>query len=79
MLAAFVEADQFDRVSICMAPKLIGGRTAAGPLGGHGIDRLDRAAELGPLSASRRGPDLIVSGLRKGRAETVVKRLEELT
>ncbi len=78
MLAAFVEADQFDRVAICLAPRLIGGRTAPGPLAGHGIDRLDEAAVLGPLSTSRRGPDLIVSGLRKGRAEAIVERLEEL-
>lgn len=78
MLAAFASESAFDRVEICCAPKLIGGRLAPGPLGGAGVSSLDDAVELEGIKTSRRGPDTILSGLRSGTGAEIVRRLEKL-
>jgi diaminohydroxyphosphoribosylaminopyrimidine deaminase / 5-amino-6-(5-phosphoribosylamino)uracil reductase len=63
--AAFVAAGQWDRVAAAVAPKLLGGREAPGPLGGAGVAALATAPRLTGLVARRRGPDLVLDGLRE--------------
>lgn len=62
--AAFVEAGLFDRVGVDVAPLLVGGREAPGPLGGTGFASLDVAARLDGLSVERQGEDVILTGFR---------------
>ncbi|HUP43259.1 MAG TPA: dihydrofolate reductase family protein, partial [Thermoanaerobaculia bacterium] len=64
--AAFVEARLFDRVAIDCAPLLLGGEGAPGPVAGSGAPTLEGAARLDRFRAHRRGPDLILTGLRHG-------------
>lgn len=64
--AAFVAAGAFDRVSVDCAPVLIGGDEAPGPVGGAGAPALQRAPRLDRLRSRRRGPDVILTGLRQG-------------
>ncbi len=51
-----------DKVAWFVAPKLIGGREAPGPLGGLGIDRLSEAVSLDRVSVARMGNDIFVEG-----------------
>ncbi|HUP43055.1 MAG TPA: dihydrofolate reductase family protein, partial [Thermoanaerobaculia bacterium] len=64
--AAFVEAGLFDRVAIDCAPLLLGGEGAPGPVAGSGAPTLEGAPRLDRFRALRRGPDLILTGLRHG-------------
>jgi diaminohydroxyphosphoribosylaminopyrimidine deaminase/5-amino-6-(5-phosphoribosylamino)uracil reductase len=43
VLASFAEADCLDEVHVFVAPKMIGGRSAPGPLGGTGIAAMAEA------------------------------------
>lgn len=63
--SAFVAAGLYDRVAIDVAPMLLGGEGARGPLGGEGF-RLAAAPRLSRLSVARRQEDLILSGFREG-------------
>ena len=63
--AAFVEAGVFERVEVAVAPLLVGGRGAPGPLGGIGADRLERALRLERPRLARRGEDLLLSAFRR--------------
>lgn len=64
--AAFVEAGTFDRVAVDCAPIVIGGREAPGPVAGAGAATLESAPRLDRLRSRRRGPDVILTGLREG-------------
>lgn len=64
--AAFVEAGAFDRVAVSCSPVLIGGEEAPGPVGGAGASTLQGAPRLDRLRSRRRGPDVILTGLRDG-------------
>ncbi|MEM8964628.1 MAG: dihydrofolate reductase family protein, partial [Acidobacteriota bacterium] len=64
--SAFVTAGCFDRVAVDVAPRLIGGSGAPGPLGGDGIDSLAASPFLDHLRIRRRGGDLIIEGFRAG-------------
>lgn len=64
--AAFVQAGLYDRVVVAVAPLLLGGRQAPGPLGGEGFSNLDEAPRLEHLEARKRGPDSLLSGYRAG-------------
>jgi diaminohydroxyphosphoribosylaminopyrimidine deaminase/5-amino-6-(5-phosphoribosylamino)uracil reductase len=63
---AFLEVGLFDQVKVCCAPRLLGGREALGPVGGEGIGALAAAPRLEGLTATSRGPDIILEGLRDG-------------
>lgn len=63
--SAFVEAGLFDRVIVDMAPMLIGGAEALGPLGGAGIRKLNDAPRLAALKFGHRGGDLVIEGFRE--------------
>ncbi len=64
--ASFVAAGTFDRVQVDAAPLLIGGGTAPTPLGGEGFAHLADAPRLERIEVIRRGEDVILSGLRAG-------------
>lgn len=51
-----------DRVQAYIAPKLIGGAEAKGPVGGAGISKMADALELDDLTITRLGDDLLVEG-----------------
>jgi diaminohydroxyphosphoribosylaminopyrimidine deaminase/5-amino-6-(5-phosphoribosylamino)uracil reductase len=75
--ASFLDLDLVDRVAIFLAPRLLGGRSAPGVVGGRGR-RLDEAVRLAALSVRPVGDDLLVEAdvvrpvpaadLRPGRA-----------
>ncbi|MFP3940718.1 MAG: bifunctional diaminohydroxyphosphoribosylaminopyrimidine deaminase/5-amino-6-(5-phosphoribosylamino)uracil reductase RibD, partial [Thermoanaerobaculia bacterium] len=64
--AAFAREGFFDRVAVGCAPLLIGGSEAPGPLGGEGVAALGNAPRLDRLRIRRRGPDIVLTGLRQG-------------
>jgi diaminohydroxyphosphoribosylaminopyrimidine deaminase / 5-amino-6-(5-phosphoribosylamino)uracil reductase len=47
-----------DRLIFFIAPRLLGGRTAPGPLGGDGIPRMGDAIPVRDLTVRRYGADL---------------------
>lgn len=63
--AAWVAAGLYDRVHASVAPLLIAGRQAAGPLAGVGFDPLAAAPRLAHLRVRRRGADAILTALRR--------------
>ena len=66
VLASFTASGLYDRVAVDCAPLLIGGREAPGPLAGPGAATLAAAPRLDHLVTRRRGPDVVLSGLRQG-------------
>lgn len=62
-----ITAGIVDKAAWFIAPRIIGGREAPGPVGGQGIDDPSEAAELERLRVSRLGPDLCVEGYFKNR------------
>ena len=51
-----------DRVQAYIAPKLIGGEQAKGPVGGAGIAKMADALALDEMTITRLGDDLLVEG-----------------
>lgn len=66
VLAAFSASGLWDRAAVCCAPVLIGGAAAPGPLGGDGPEKLADAWRLDEVRVSRREPDVILVGYRRG-------------
>ena len=66
MLAAFAQAELFDQVAVCCAPRLLAGHAALGPLGGDGWSALAGAPQLRRLRSKRCGDDLILTAIRDG-------------
>ena len=60
--AGFFEAGLVDKVYAYVAPKLVGGKQAPGPIGGRGIDHLADAAGLDDVDVVRLGEDFLISG-----------------
>jgi diaminohydroxyphosphoribosylaminopyrimidine deaminase/5-amino-6-(5-phosphoribosylamino)uracil reductase len=54
---AFIERRLVDKLSLFIAPKIIGGRDARSAFGAEGIERLRDALQLKDLSITPRGPD----------------------
>jgi diaminohydroxyphosphoribosylaminopyrimidine deaminase/5-amino-6-(5-phosphoribosylamino)uracil reductase len=57
--AAFLDAGVVDRVTLYVAPLLLGGRNAPPVVGGVGRE-LKSAVRLGPMSARLVGTDLLI-------------------
>ena len=67
---SFLNAGVVDKVHFFMAPKLIGGGTAPGPIGGLGCSLMDQAVPLEELTVKNIGEDLWISAYvatREGR------------
>jgi diaminohydroxyphosphoribosylaminopyrimidine deaminase/5-amino-6-(5-phosphoribosylamino)uracil reductase len=60
--AAFLEADLVDRLYMFVAPKLLGGREAPGPIGGLGAERVAQALPVRELEIRPIGEDWLISG-----------------
>ena len=60
--AAALQAGIVDKLMFFLAPKLIGGNDAPGPIGGLGIARLAEAYELCNVKTSQIGGDLLIEG-----------------
>ena len=62
LAASFLRERLIDKVCIFLAPKLIGGEEAPGPLGGPGILRIGQAVPVREMSVRRIGEDLLIEG-----------------
>lgn len=51
-----------DKVQIYIAPKIIGGQNAKGPVGGLGIDKLEQAFKLKEITYKTVGEDILIEG-----------------
>ncbi len=60
--AAALEAGVVDKVMFFVAPKLIGGRDAPGPIGGRGIAHLAETFELHRIKATQIDSDFLIEG-----------------
>ncbi|MEM9777300.1 MAG: bifunctional diaminohydroxyphosphoribosylaminopyrimidine deaminase/5-amino-6-(5-phosphoribosylamino)uracil reductase RibD [Chloroflexota bacterium] len=62
VLGSFFEKRAVDEVWAFIAPKIIGGQAAPGPIGGMGFANLQDAFELEEFEIEKLGPDLFVRG-----------------
>lgn len=62
VLGSFFEAGAVDEVWAFIAPKIIGGQTAPGPIGGMGFGKLQDALELENIETQQLGSDLFIRG-----------------
>jgi diaminohydroxyphosphoribosylaminopyrimidine deaminase/5-amino-6-(5-phosphoribosylamino)uracil reductase len=62
VLGAFFGARLVDRVLAYVAPRVIGGAAAPGPVGGEGVASMAEALELVGCDVVRLGPDALVQG-----------------
>lgn len=62
---AFVDAGLVDKVSLVVAPLIIGGRQAPVSIGGKGASSLDEALRLRDVTVTRFGEDLEITGYPK--------------
>jgi diaminohydroxyphosphoribosylaminopyrimidine deaminase/5-amino-6-(5-phosphoribosylamino)uracil reductase len=62
LLGSLLDARQIDEVHVFIAPKLIGGATAAGPIAGEGIAQLSEALSLAAPETQQVGSDTYIRG-----------------
>jgi len=62
---SFFEEGLVDKVAWFIAPKIIGGREAPGPVGGQGIESLKDALQLEKIEVSFCGEDIFIEGYPK--------------
>jgi diaminohydroxyphosphoribosylaminopyrimidine deaminase/5-amino-6-(5-phosphoribosylamino)uracil reductase len=62
LAAGLLDEDLVDRIVFFIAPKLLGGRSAPGPIGGVGRSLMRDALPVHDLSVRRYGPDLALIG-----------------
>ncbi|NLW25443.1 MAG: bifunctional diaminohydroxyphosphoribosylaminopyrimidine deaminase/5-amino-6-(5-phosphoribosylamino)uracil reductase RibD [Clostridia bacterium] len=60
--ASFLEAGLVDKMLTFISPKIVGGRTAPGPVGGLGRERVDQAIKLSHLTFGSVGGDFFIEG-----------------
>jgi diaminohydroxyphosphoribosylaminopyrimidine deaminase/5-amino-6-(5-phosphoribosylamino)uracil reductase len=60
--ASFFAEGLVDKVHAYVAPRLIGGREAPGPLGGNGVEHLADTPYLRDLDYVRLGDDILLTG-----------------
>lgn len=65
--ASIINENLADKVFWFIAPKLIGGVQAPGPVGGSGVNHLQDAAELEDIQLETVGGDILISGYFKNR------------
>ncbi len=56
-----IEAGIVDRIMFFIAPKIVGGRDAKGPVGGRGVERMASALPLKNVKIERTGEDWLLS------------------
>lgn len=60
--ASMLAAGLVDKVVVFVAPKIVGGRAAPGPVGGEGVARMADALPLHDIRCRRVGEDLLIVG-----------------
>lgn len=68
--ASLLAANLIDKVYCFVAPKIIGGKTAPGPVGGNGVETVDQAIELEDITTEIIDRDILITGYitrREGR------------
>jgi len=60
--AAFLDAGLVNKVTVFIAPMIIGGRDAPSAIGGPGVERISDALQLEPVEIFKHGSDLEVTG-----------------
>ena len=58
----FFDARLVNKVTFFVAPKIVGGATAPGVIGGTGVEKMAEALELDDVTVVQRGKDLEISG-----------------
>ena len=59
---AFIEAGLVDRLQVYIAPLLVGGQAAPGPVAGSGVGTMPEAHRLQNVTMRQVGPDLLIEG-----------------
>jgi diaminohydroxyphosphoribosylaminopyrimidine deaminase/5-amino-6-(5-phosphoribosylamino)uracil reductase len=59
---AFIDAGLVDRVQVYVAPLLVGGQAAPGPVAGAGVGTMPEARRLRNVTTRQVGPDLLIEG-----------------
>jgi len=77
LAGAFHDAGLWDRVSIFLAPRLLGGAGAPAALGGRGVAELAQALALERLTVRRLGEDLRITGMRSGCSRDLSGKSED--
>ena len=62
LLGHLFDLELLDEIYVFIAPKVVGGSTAIIPVGGFGIDSMEKAARLEDCHTEMIGPDILVSG-----------------
>ena len=62
LLGSLLDAGRIDEVHVFIAPKIVGGAVAAGPIAGEGIDELSQALALDAVEVQQVGSDVYVRG-----------------
>lgn len=62
VIASAFQARAVDRLAWVIAPKIIGGRLAPGPVGGRGVRALNRAVPVESVKVTPLGGDLLITG-----------------
>ncbi len=62
---SFLDSRLVDRIYAFIAPKLIGGSAAPGPVGGKGLQRMAEAIELKACKTEQLGRDILITGTPK--------------
>ena len=71
---SFLREGWVDRAAFYVAPVLIGGENAPGPLRGAGTHRLSGAWNLEEAAVTPVGPDLLIEGYVRSRKQTTRRR-----
>jgi diaminohydroxyphosphoribosylaminopyrimidine deaminase/5-amino-6-(5-phosphoribosylamino)uracil reductase len=62
LLGSFLDAGEIDEVHVFIAPKIVGGQGAAGPMGGTGLELLANALSLAEPVFEQSGRDIYIHG-----------------
>ena len=66
LTASLFAAEAVDKVYAFLAPKIVGGADAPGPVGGTGVATMDEAFPLRLTSVERLGKDVLLVGYTRG-------------
>jgi diaminohydroxyphosphoribosylaminopyrimidine deaminase/5-amino-6-(5-phosphoribosylamino)uracil reductase len=69
LLGSFLDAGAIDEVHVFIAPRLIGGVEAKGPIGGLGVATLAEALTFSEWASERVGENLLLHGWRRMKNE----------
>ena len=68
LLGSLLDARRIDEVHVFIAPKLVGGQEAVGPVAGQGSDRIGDALELDRPEVRQLGADVYIHGRLGGES-----------